>query len=143
MHGRFAFNTAIAAIMELTNAAYEGRRNGVRPEVLRTAVATAASLVFPFAPHTGADVYEMLTGDRVWERAWPAADPSLLERDEVEIVVQVGGKVRDRLQAAPSASRDELEAAARARPRVQQHLEGREVVKVIVVPGKLVNFVAR
>src|SRR3712207_1772805 len=117
MDGRFAFNTAIAAVMELVNACYEGRRADVRPEVLRFAVATAASLVFPFAPHVGADVYDRLTGDRAWEQPWPAADPALLERDIVEIVLQVNGKVRDRLQAPPTASREALEAQARERPR--------------------------
>ena len=79
----------------------------------------------------------------MWEQPWPQADPSLLERDTVEVVVQVNGKLRDRLQAPPLASREELEAMARDRPKVQQHVDGRDVVKVVVVPGKLVNFVVR
>ena len=74
------------------------------PATLHFATATAASLIFPFAPHTGAEVYEALTGERVWETPWPEADLSLLERDVVEIVVQVNGKVRDRVQAP--ATRD-------------------------------------
>ncbi len=115
----------------------------MRPEVLRFATATAASLIFPFAPHCGSDVYDRLTGDRVWEQPWPVADQSYLERDVVEIVVQVNGKVRDRLQVAPSADRQALEDEARDRPRIKAHLEGRSVVKVVVVPGKLVNFVVR
>ena len=69
------------------------------PATLHFATATAASLIFPFAPHTGAEVYEALTGERVWETPWPDADLALLERDVVEIVVQVNGKVRDRVQA--------------------------------------------
>src|SRR4029079_11752727 len=88
MAGRFAFNTAIAAVMELVNEAYR-RRDAVAPETLHFATATAASLIFPFAPHTGSDVYEMLTGDRVWEQPWPKPDPALLERDVIEVVVQV------------------------------------------------------
>jgi leucyl-tRNA synthetase len=106
------------------------------------ATATAASLIFPFAPHLGAEVYELLTGERVWEQPWPDADPALLERDTVELVVQVNGKLRDRVQAPASASREELEGLART-PRIESHVNGKDVVKVVVVPGKLVNFVVR
>jgi leucyl-tRNA synthetase len=139
---RFAFNTAIAAVMELVNECY-ARRDGAGVASMRFATATAASLIFPFAPHTGADVYEMLTGRRVWEEPWPAADPALLERDEVEIALQINGKLRDRMAAPPSADSEQLETLARARPRVQAHIDGKDVVKVIVVPAKLVNFVVR
>ena len=142
MAGRFAFNTAIAAVMELVNEAYR-RRGTVRPATLHFATATAASLIFPFAPHTSSDVYEMLTGERVWETPWPEADLSLLEREVVEVVVQVNGKLRDRVQAQATASRDELVAIARERPNVVAHIDGKHVVKVIVVPAKLVNFVVR
>jgi leucyl-tRNA synthetase len=142
LSGRFAFNTAIAAVMELVNELYH-RRERAGEASMRFATATAASLIFPFAPHTGADVYEMLTGARVWEEPWPAADPVLLERDEVEIALQINGKLRDRMAAPPSADRDELESLARARPRVQAHIDGKDVVRVIVVPAKLVNFVVR
>jgi leucyl-tRNA synthetase len=142
MAGRFAFNTAIAAVMELVNEAYR-RRAAVRPATLHFATATAASLIFPFAPHTSADVYELLTGERVWETPWPAADLSVLERDVVEIVAQVNGKLRDRFQAPVTATRDELEAMARVRPNVIAHIDGKHVVKVVVVPAKLVNFVVR
>jgi len=142
MAGRFAFNTAIAAVMELVNEAYR-RREGVQPTTLHFAAATAASLIFPFAPHTGAEVYELLTGERVWEQPWPKADPALLTRDEVEIVVQVNGKLRDRFQAPATAQRAELETLARERPNVVTHIDGKQVVKVVVVPAKLVNFVVR
>ena len=139
---RFAFNTAVSAVMELVNEASR-RRETASDDVMHLAAATAASLIFPFAPHTGTDAYELLTGDRVWEQPWPAADPSLLERDVVEVAVQVNGKLRDRIQAGRDASREELEALARERPNVVRHLEGHEVVKVVVVPGRLVNFVVR
>jgi leucyl-tRNA synthetase len=142
MAGRFAFNTAIAAVMELVNECYR-HRDTAGDDALHFGTATAASLIFPFAPHCGAEVYELLTGDRVWEQPWPAADPALLERDLVEVVVQVNGKLRDRVQATPATSTDELEALARERPNVQTHVDGREVVRVVVVPGKLVNFVVR
>jgi leucyl-tRNA synthetase len=140
--GRFAFNTAISAVIELVNECYR-RRERVHSATLHYAAATAASLIFPFAPHCGADAYEMLTGDRVWEQPWPSADLALLERDIVEVVVQVNGKLRDRVQAPSDASREELEALARARPNVQAHIDGHQVTKVIVVPSKLVNFVVR
>jgi len=142
MAGRFAFNTAIAAVMELTNEVSR-LRGQVSPDVARFALATGASLLFPFAPHTAADAYDRLTGRRVWEEPWPAADPDLLERDVVEIVCQVNGKVRDRVQAASGASREELAALCRNAANVQAHLDGKQIVKEIVVPGKLVNLVAR
>jgi leucyl-tRNA synthetase len=142
MVGRFAFNTAISAVMELVNECYR-RRDAVSPSSLHFATATAASLIFPFAPHCGAEVYDRLTGRRVWDEEWPAPDPSLLERDVAEIVIQVNGKVRDRMQAATAATREELETLAREQPRAIEHLDGKEIVKVVVVPGKLVNFVVR
>jgi leucyl-tRNA synthetase len=79
----------------------------------------------------------------VWEHPWPAADPALLERDVVEVAVQINGKLRDRIQAPADSPRDRLEALARERPNVVRHLDGHEVVKVVVVPGRLVNFVVR
>jgi leucyl-tRNA synthetase len=140
--GRFAFNTAIAAVMELLNECYR-LRDQVDPSRLRAATAQAASLIFPFAPHVGAEVYELLTGRRVWEEPWPDADPAMLERDVFELVVQVNGKVRDRVEASSSASPDELKELAFAAPNARAHLEGKDVVKEIVVPGKLVNIVVR
>jgi leucyl-tRNA synthetase len=139
---RFAFNTAISAVMELVNECYR-RRDGAAYDALHFAVATAASLIFPFAPHCGADVYDLLTGDRVWEQRWPDADPAFLESDTVTIVAQVNGKVRDRFDAPSNAPRQELEATARERPNVRAHIDGKDVVKVVVVPNKLVNFVVR
>ncbi|HKG03338.1 MAG TPA: leucine--tRNA ligase [Conexibacter sp.] len=142
MAGRFAFNTAIAAVMELVNEVYR-HRESASPEVQRFATAAAASLVFPFAPHAASEVYELTTGRRVWEQPWPTPDPAMLESDTFELVCQVNGKVRDRVPAAVSASREELEVLARAQPNVQAHVDGHEVVKAIVVPGKLVNLVVR
>jgi leucyl-tRNA synthetase len=140
--GRFAFNTAIAAVMELVNEAYR-RRAGASAQALHFAAATAASLIFPFAPHTAAEVFDLLTGDRVWEQPWPAADPEFLERETVVVAVQVNGKLRDRIEAPSDASREQLESLARERPKVARHLNGQDVAKVVVVPGRLVNFVVR
>jgi leucyl-tRNA synthetase len=139
---RFAFNTAIAAVMELLNECYRVRESAA-PETLRFALASAASVLFPFAPHVCADAYELLTGTRVWEQPWPQAEEALLESDVYELVCQVNGKLRDRVQVAASASAEELKERCRVAPNVKAHVDGREIVKEIVVPGKLVNLVVR
>ncbi len=142
LDGRFAFNTAISAVMELINDASR-LRDDADPAVRRFAVATAASLIFPFAPHVAADSYHRLSGRRVWEEPWPVADVRLLVRDSFELVCQVNGKLRDRVEAPTGATREELEALCRAAPNVLAHLDGMTVVKAVVVPGKLVNLVVR
>jgi leucyl-tRNA synthetase len=142
MSGRFNFNTAIAAVMELVNDCYR-LRESAGPGALRFATATAASLIFPFAPHAGADVYDRIRGRHVWLDPWPQADPALLETETFTLVCQVNGKVRDRVEAPATASQDELKALCREAPRIRSHLDGREVVKEVVVPGKLVNLVVR
>jgi leucyl-tRNA synthetase len=144
---RFQFNTAIAALMELVNEIYrvdaELRDGATGEQTLSFAIATVASLLFPFAPHLAAEVYERSTGKRVWEVPWPDADPALLESDTVQVVVQVNGKVRDSVEVEPGTPEEDVKRAARERPNVQRHLDGQEVVREIAVPGKLVNFVVR
>src|SRR5205085_7484461 len=135
MRGRFAFNTAIAAVMELVNEIY--RYPTADESARRFATATAASLVFSFAPHLGAEVYEQLTGQRVWEQPWPDADPDMLQVETFELVCQVNGKVRDRVSAPTGAPREELEKLCLAARGVQAHTDGQQVAKVIVVPDKL------
>jgi leucyl-tRNA synthetase len=142
MQTDFAFNTAIAAVMELTNEIYR-QRESAPPADVRFAIATAGSLIFPFAPHLGSEVFELMTGRRVWEEPWPEADPALLARDEIQLVVQVNGKLIDRLAAPSTASQEELEELARGSERLAARLDGGEIVKTVVVPGKLVNFVVR
>ncbi len=143
----FQFNTVISAVMELVNDAYR-LKDGLYATaeggaVVRFATATAASLVFPFAPHLGSEVYERLTGGRVWEQSWPQPDPDLLVSDTVTLVVQVNGKLRDRIEAPVEAPKEELLRLARESEKVARHLDGQEIVKEIVVPGKLVNLVVR
>jgi leucyl-tRNA synthetase len=142
MQGRFAFNTAIAAVMELVNEIYRAG-DSVPASHTRFAIATAGSLIFPFAPHLGSEVYELMTGERVWEQPWPAADPALLATDEIQLVVQLNGKLVDRVPAPAEASSEQLEEIARASGKLEARLNGKEVVKAVVVPGKLVNFVVR
>jgi leucyl-tRNA synthetase len=128
--------------MELVNAIYDPRADaGIQAR--RFATATAASLLFPFAPHLGAEVYELLTGNRVWEESWPDADPVMLQAETFELVCQVNGKVRDRVTAPTGAANDELERLCLDTRGVKAHLDGREVAKVVVVPDKLVNIVIR
>ncbi len=139
--GRFGFNTAISAVMELVNELY--RYTDADPAARRFATATAASLLFPFAPHLAAEVYERLTGRPVWEEPWPAADPEMLASETFELVIQINGKVRARVTAPTGASKEALEALALAVEAVNARVDGHEIVKVIVVPGKLVNIVIR
>jgi len=139
---RFAFNTAIAAVMELLNECSRLCED-TSIETRRFALSMAASLLFPFAPHVSADIYDRLTGERVWEQPWPQADQAMLERDEYELVCQVNGKLRDRVQAPTGADTDQLKKLCRAAPNVKAHLDGKQIVKEIVVPGKLVNLVVR
>ncbi len=134
---RYAFNTAIAAVMELVNELSRDRAGGDS----RFAAETAVSLIQPYAPHVAEELWERLGHERLWEAPWPVADPTLLELETVEVVVQVDGRIRDRLQVAPGMPHDELVALARASSRVQAYLDGTEVSRTIVVPGKLVNFV--
>jgi leucyl-tRNA synthetase len=145
-HG-FQFHTAISAVMELVNDAYrlKGDLYGdpAGEAALRFATATAASLIFPFAPHLGCEVYDAITGERVWEQPWPQADASLLVRDQITVVVQVNGKRRDQILAAADTPEEELLALARSSENVRRHLDGKQIVKEIVVPGKLVNLVVR
>jgi leucyl-tRNA synthetase len=143
----FQFNTAIAAVMELRNE-INHRKGSLYGDpagaaCVRFATVTAASLIFPFAPHLGAEVYELLTGERVWEQPWPQADPALLRSDTVTLVVQVNGKLRDRIEADANAAESELVELARSSEKVQRFLDGKQVVKEVVIPGKLVNLVVR
>ncbi|MBJ7473065.1 MAG: class I tRNA ligase family protein, partial [Solirubrobacteraceae bacterium] len=141
---RFSFNTAIAAVMELLNELSPAKRGDAEPAVVRFALSTANSLLFPFAPHSTTDAYALLNGGtRLWEEPWPTAEAEYLKADEIELVCQVMGKVRGRVTAPADADDAELERLARSEPNVATHLDGKTVVKVIVVPGKLVNFVVR
>jgi len=134
---RFALNTPIAAVMELVN---EIQRQPDDPAA-RFAAETSVSLIQPYASHIAEELWERLGRERLWEQPWPEADPALLEQETVEVVVQVNGRIRDRLRVSPDLTEEELVALARASERVQSYLDGRDAARTIVVPGKLVNFV--
>jgi leucyl-tRNA synthetase len=134
---RFVFNTPIAAVMELVN---ELGRDPSAPGA-RFAAETAVSLIQPYAPHIAEELWAALGHSRLWEASWPVADEAQLERETFELVLQVNGRVRDRVEASVGESEEELVARALASPRVQAHLDGREIRQTIVVPGRLVNVV--
>jgi leucyl-tRNA synthetase len=134
---RFALNTPIAAVMELVN---ELARNPADPAA-RFAADTAVSLIQPYAAHIAEELWERLGNERLWEQPWPVADPAMLERETFELVIQVNGRVRDRVEVAAGLPDEELVAAAKASPRVQAHVDGREIKQTIIVPQKLVNLV--
>jgi leucyl-tRNA synthetase len=130
------FNTAIAKMMEFTN--YFTKADPRPKEAMEQFVL----LLSPFAPHIAEELWQLLGhGDTLAYENWPVADPRLLQEETVEIPVQIQGKVRSRIQAPVDAPADQLEALARADARIRELLSGRQVVKVVVVPGRLVNFV--
>jgi leucyl-tRNA synthetase len=134
---RFALNTPIAAVMELVN---EISRNPDDPAA-RFATETAVSLIQPYSAHIAEELWERLGHERLWTTPWPQADPALLERDTFELVVQVNGRVRDRAVVPVGLDEEELIARAKELPRVRAHINGKELKKAIVVPGRLVNLV--
>ncbi|KAF0807433.1 leucine-tRNA synthetase [Alcanivorax xiamenensis] len=140
---RYTFNTAIAAVMELINdtgrlAADDPQAGAVRQEALEAAVL----LLSPIIPHASHQLWRALGhDDAVIDAVWPEVDESALVKDSVELVVQVNGKVRAKLEAPADADNAALETLAMAEENVRKFIDGKTVRKVIVVPGKLVNLV--
>ncbi len=140
--GRFHFNTAIAAVMELVNAIYAFKLGQQHPEVLREALEAVVRLLNPFVPHASEELWQMLGHQQSVEAAgWPAFDAAALVADELTLVVQVNGKVRGKIEVPAAAEKAEIEAAAQADPNVQRYIEGKQIRKVIVVPKRLINIV--
>ncbi len=140
---RFAFNTAIASLMELLNDAQRHRMALGGPDLLLAAVCwDLARLLAPFAPHLAEELHHWLGGQgSVYDAGWPSFDEAALAESEIEIAVQVNGKVRDRLRIPTDLSRQECETRALGLAKVQEALAGRIVKKIIVVQGRLVNVV--
>ncbi len=141
---RQTFNTAIAAIMELSNDMGKlGDREGQDLAVEREAITAMVLMLAPIVPHVCHSLWQQLgNSSNIMDESWPATDESALVRDSIELVVQVNGKVRAKLGVAADADKDSIEALAKEQPNVQKFIEGATVRKVIVVPGKLVNIVA-
>jgi leucyl-tRNA synthetase len=142
---RWSYNTAVAALMEFTNALYRYVQSGdrARGQTLDDALDTLLLLMAPMAPHITAELWERRHGEasNVHAQPWPVADPSLAAPDTVTLIVQVNGKVRDRLDVDPGISEDEATALALASARVQEQLAGAAPRKVVARPPRLVNVV--
>ncbi|MGC1365451.1 MAG: leucine--tRNA ligase [Candidatus Acidiferrum sp.] len=146
---RWHFNSAIAQIMELTNEIYlaEPLENGVRPEIQKEVLQILTLLLAPMTPHIAEEMWEMLGNkDGLWNATWPVladAQLDLAKDNEVEIPVQINGRVRTTLKVPAGASESDVVAKAKADPAVARHIEGKRIVKVIFVLNKLLNLVVK
>ena len=133
----FRFNTAISSLMVLFNDISK------LPQVSKHTFETFLKLLHPFAPHLTEEIWQLRGNEGfLVKSAWPKADENLLQDDSVEIGVQVNGKVRDRVAVPSGASKEEIEKIALASEKVQRNLEGFEIKKIIVGPGRMVSVVA-
>ena len=143
----FRFNTAIAQIMELMNALdalkAESLETPQARAVYRETLAGMVRMLAPFTPHVAEELWvELGHPAGLMKAGWPAVDEAALKAESIEVVLQINGKVRGKIELPAEASRDDLERAALADPQVIRHLEGKQVRKVVVVPGRLVNIAA-
>ena len=144
--GRFSFNTAISSIMELVNELYKYKQSGetINLPLMEKAVDTMTLLLSPFAPHISEDMWEALGHEkRLYETSWPQVDESALVQDEVTIIVQVNGKLKDKTVLPKSITEEMMKEEVTKLEKVREALDGKTIVKTIVIPGKLVNFVVR
>jgi leucyl-tRNA synthetase len=139
---RWHFNSAIALIMDLYNESHAPLEQGVRPEIAKHVLEMLTLMLAPMTPHLAEELWEMLGHtDGLAKASWPAFDPELARDQEVEIVVQVNGRVRAKLTVPAGLGEADVVPKALAMPAVAQHINGKRVVKRIVVPDKLVNLV--
>jgi leucyl-tRNA synthetase len=142
---RFNFNTAISAVMELNNTIVEYKDDPeLHPQVLSEAIHRLIVLLSPITPHICEELWEQV-GQKggLCRQTWPGYEEAALEQDEIEWVVQIGGKVRSRVKLPVDLEAGEVEASILQEPRVQEFITGKTIVKVVVVPGKLVNIVVK
>ena len=141
---RWHFNSAIALVMELTNEIYgaEPLENTVRPEIRKEVLELLTLMLAPMTPHLSEELWEMLGHtDGLWKASWPAHNEDFAREDEVEIPVQVNGKVRGRLKISAGAKEDAVVAMAQQDAAIASHIDGKRLVKKIYVPDKLLNLV--
>jgi len=150
LHDRFAFNTAISGLMEMTNAIYAYRDKldaedwNLRTLVLAEAIQKAILIIAPFCPHLADELWSKLGyQESIHLQPWPEYDENVARAETVEIVLQINGKVRDRLDVPAGITAAEMEQVALASDKVKNLIDGKQVVKVIPVPGKLVNIVVK
>lgn len=142
--GRFNFNTAIASIMELVNEMYKYKNGEINLSLFNKAVETLLTLLNPFSPHITEELWSQLGHeDRLYNRTWPVCDESALVKDEIQVIMQINGKLKDKLMLPNNSDKEVVEEAARASDRFKEATEGREVIKVIYVPNKIINFVVK
>jgi leucyl-tRNA synthetase len=148
--GRWHFNTSVAAMMELLNACMARPElfaaDSTAPKALRAELQRSLILLLnPFAPYLAAELWTVLGEDAatLLRHPWPQADPALAKEDEVEIVVQFNGKLRQRLTVPHDADDETVKAAALADPKIADGLAGKQIAKIIVVKNKLVNIVVK
>ena len=143
--GRYSFNTAISSIMELVNEMYKYKEGeNVNTGLLGKAVKDLILILSPFTPHICEEMWEHIgQTESLVNMSWPEYDEAALVKDEVEIVIQVNGKLKDKILAANNSDRAELEKTVLEKENIQTLLEGKTVVKVVVVPNKLVNIVVK
>jgi leucyl-tRNA synthetase len=140
---RWHFNTCIASIMELVNVLYAEEGN-LSAGVVRDVSEKLSLMLAPFAPYLSQEIWDELGGvGPVFRQPWPSFDPELAKEDEAEVVVQVNGKLRSRMSAAFGTPKEELERRALEDEKVKPFLEGKQIVKMITVPDKLVNIVVK
>ena len=141
---RYTFNTAIAAVMELLNDISQLSDNDAQSlAVKHEALSSAILLLAPIVPHICHSLWQILgNSNSIAEAAWPEVDAAALVQSSIELVVQVNGKVRGKIQVAVEESKDKIEKIALSETNVQRFIKGNTVRKVIVVPGRLVNIVA-
>ena len=141
---RFMFNTAISAVMELVNAFYAFQDKTVHPGLVRELSFALVKMLAPFAPHIAEELWSCMAGKgSVHDARWPKYDSAAIVEDEVEIVLQINGKVRDKLTVPAAMKPQEMEKTALAQPKVQELTAGKTIVKVICVPKRLVNIVVK
>jgi len=142
---RYTFNTAIAAVMELMNALAKFKDGSAQGRaVTKESLRSIILLLSPIVPHITHELWHDLgETSALIDHVWPKTDESALVKDSLQIIVQVNGKLRSRIEVPASASKDEIEVAAVNDENVKRFTEGMQIVKVIVVPGKLVNIVVK
>ena len=142
---KFGFNTAISALMELINDMYKYKElDNINEAVIKEGVQTIVTIIAPFAPHLGEELWTMIGKEgSVFDIDWPKYDEKALVKDEIEVVVQVNGKVRGKLTVNPNISKDEMEKVALEDAKIKGLVEGKTIVKVVAVPKKLVNIVVK
>ena len=140
---RFMFNTAISSIMELVNALYAFQDKKLTPGLARETASALLRMLAPFAPHITAELWAKIFGGNIHGESWPHYDAAALVQDEVEIVLQINGKVRDRVKVAADLDLSSMEKLVTELPRAKELTAGKTVVKVVCVPGKLVNIVVK